>query len=36
MAAGLLPRFTKEEQVEVQGDGVVVRFPVDASLGFRA
>lgn len=36
MAAPLLARFAQKEQVEVQGDDVRVRFPVDASLGFRA
>lgn len=36
MAAPLLSRFAQHEQVEVQGDQVLVRFPVDASLGFRA
>lgn len=36
MAAPLLTRFAREEQVEVQGDQVRVRFAVDASLGFRA
>jgi chromosome segregation ATPase len=36
MAAALLPRFAQQEHVEVQGESVTVRFPVDASLGFRA